>query len=241
MAQLSEHDKSRVRFHLGYSSYEGIPAQDVGELEEAMNEIYGDFVHSMHIQMLDRLDKVFANTNMVEEPSNYKRIYVGDLNRSQVEFDLAKARRQWWQVYMQDTDILGLMLHVRNYWNPTGITFQGKYERTGAEYINVVPGVPDTSISSRALEVAYLGGGGFGGFEPGLEITGPTGANGADGAAGASAYQVWLNAGNVGTEEDFLNSLIGAGTNFNLIYVSPISGQVLTSPISGNVLVQAEG
>lgn len=31
-----------------------------------------------------------------------------------------------------------------------------------------------------------------------------------EGAAGASAYQIWLNNGNTGTEQDFLNSLIGA-------------------------------
>ena len=40
------------------------------------------------------------------------------------------------------------------------------------------------------------------------------GTNGAAGADGASAYQIWLNAGNTGTEADFLASLVGApGTN----------------------------
>lgn len=38
-------------------------------------------------------------------------------------------------------------------------------------------------------------------------LVGPAGAQGAD---GKSAYQSWLDAGNIGTEEDFLNSLKGA-------------------------------
>lgn len=33
---------------------------------------------------------------------------------------------------------------------------------------------------------------------------------GGEGAAGASAYQIWLDNGNTGTEQDFLNSLVGA-------------------------------
>jgi hypothetical protein len=39
---------------------------------------------------------------------------------------------------------------------------------------------------------------------------GSNGADGTDGADGDSAYQIWLNAGNTGTQADFLNSLIGA-------------------------------
>ena len=42
----------------------------------------------------------------------------------------------------------------------------------------------------------------------------PNGTNGAPGANGLSAYQIWLNAGNTGTEADFLASLVGTpGTN----------------------------
>lgn len=39
--------------------------------------------------------------------------------------------------------------------------------------------------------------------------TGPAGADGEDGADGKSAYQIWLDAGNQGTEADFLASLQG--------------------------------
>lgn len=39
---------------------------------------------------------------------------------------------------------------------------------------------------------------------------GSDGSDGQDGADGKSAYQIWLDAGNTGTEQDFLNSLRGA-------------------------------
>ena len=39
--------------------------------------------------------------------------------------------------------------------------------------------------------------------------TGASGSNGSDGAGGLSAYQIWLNSGNTGTEDDFLASLEG--------------------------------
>lgn len=41
-------------------------------------------------------------------------------------------------------------------------------------------------------------------------IQGPRGDNGLDGANGKSTYQLWTEAGNVGSVQDFLNSLIGA-------------------------------
>ena len=36
---------------------------------------------------------------------------------------------------------------------------------------------------------------------------GKDGKDGRDGANGKSAYQIWLDAGNVGSEHDFLNTL----------------------------------
>lgn len=44
------------------------------------------------------------------------------------------------------------------------------------------------------------------GYVSQLELTGGSGTPGAD---GESAYQIWLDAGNVGTEEEFLASLVG--------------------------------
>ena len=48
----------------------------------------------------------------------------------------------------------------------------------------------------------------------GVEVTVGSGLDGADGAPGAdgkSAYEVWIDLGNVGTEADFIDSLVGTG------------------------------
>jgi hypothetical protein len=42
-------------------------------------------------------------------------------------------------------------------------------------------------------------------------VTGPQGDKGDQGDTGLSAYEVWLNEGNTGTEQDFLDSLGGGG------------------------------
>lgn len=39
-----------------------------------------------------------------------------------------------------------------------------------------------------------------------------SGGSGTDGAPGKSAYQIWLDQGNVGTEQDFLDSIIGGNS-----------------------------
>ena len=57
--------------------------------------------------------------------------------------------------------------------------------------------------------VVYFGSDGATGAQGVTGTTGATGATGASGSAGKSAYQLWLEAGNTGSENDFLVSLIG--------------------------------
>jgi hypothetical protein len=75
---------------------------------------------------------------------------------------------------------------------------------------------------------------------------GGSGTDGQDGADGLSAYQIWLGEGNTGTEQDFLDSLVGAkgvevvGTRFASYqrgYDSGMSSGVnlITSVTSGDV------
>jgi hypothetical protein len=58
------------------------------------------------------------------------------------------------------------------------------------------------SLVGKPGEDGYVG-------SDGTTVVAPA-ANGIDGIPGASAYQLWLDAGNVGTEADFLESLKGA-------------------------------
>lgn len=64
---------------------------------------------------------------------------------------------------------------------------------------------------------------------------GKDGKDGRDGANGKSAYQIWLDAGNVGSEHDFLNSLKSGesvGIN-NLSKVITITGSQAYTPSPG--------
>ena len=66
-------------------------------------------------------------------------------------------------------------------------------------------------------------------------IQGPAGTNGKDGENGKSAYQIWLEAGNTGSEQDYLDSLKGKdgedGTNqyFYVRYSANENGNPMTS------------
>jgi hypothetical protein len=74
-----------------------------------------------------------------------------------------------------------------------------------------------TSLVGKRGPRGYTGSNGVttdAGFVPVAVDGGSAGESGAPGEPGSSAYQLWLNAGNVGEPEDFLISLIGtAGAN----------------------------
>lgn len=65
-------------------------------------------------------------------------------------------------------------------------------------------------------------------------IQGPAGTNGKDGENGKSAYQIWLEAGNTGSEQDYLNSLKGKdgedgkSENFYVKYSANENGNPMT-------------
>jgi hypothetical protein len=149
VAQLSNQDKGRARFHLGYASYSGVPAQDVAQLEEALNEVWSKTIQGYILKQLNICDAAWAKTNQAEEPGNEKTLFVGDINRSNIRWELAKARRQWEQYYLSKTDDLALTLHVFNYRNEN--VRSARFERWGSEYINSIPGPADTSISDHVV------------------------------------------------------------------------------------------
>jgi uncharacterized protein (TIGR02145 family) len=80
---------------------------------------------------------------------------------------------------------------------------QGPIGLTGAQGPQGIPGTNGINGVDGAI-----------GPQGPIGLTGPAGTNGSN---GLSAYQIWLNAGNTGTEAQFLNSLQGAtgpaGTN----------------------------
>ena len=68
-------------------------------------------------------------------------------------------------------------------------------------------------------------------------IAGVTGADGTTGTDGKSAYEIWLDQGNAGTEQDFLDSLIGppgsggSGTGDDVVYNVACDSEVFVSSV----------
>lgn len=78
---------------------------------------------------------------------------------------------------------------------------------------NQVPATVETYVNEHKEELrgekGDTGPQGIQGPQGPIGPQGVTGSAGKDGVDGKSAYQVWLDSGNVGSEEDFLNSLVG--------------------------------
>ena len=85
--------------------------------------------------------------------------------------------------------------------NPTPINIKGERGEKGDEGVTFQPVVKDGVIY-------WTNNQGKDNPDP-VRIAGPQGDRGDAGRTGLSAYQIWLKAGNLGTEQDFLDSLKG--------------------------------
>ncbi|WP_017302610.1 hypothetical protein [Nodosilinea nodulosa] len=156
MVALSQHDTDRAKFHTGIVNIVTISAQDVSRLLEACANIEGNYAKDRVIDQLDRCDAIWKNTDMTQEPANEKRLYSGDVNRTEVYFALGEAMRLWNDAYLRETDRLCKLLAVPNYHRVDFDRYQ--FERSGASFIEAIPGPKDTAVYSSIGETAYLGG-----------------------------------------------------------------------------------
>jgi hypothetical protein len=71
-------------------------------------------------------------------------------------------------------------------------------------------------------------------FDPAANTYVPTGAT--PGKDGASAYQIWLDAGNTGTQQDFLNSLKGdKGEDGTSVYLDENTGHLIVGGVDTGI------
>jgi hypothetical protein len=155
--ELSDIDKSRARFHLGFASPTGIYEQDVRQVEQSFVDIRDRYTYDQIITAIDRCDRTYEKTDMTLEPSHEKQLYVGDLNRAKINFDLAVSARQWNEVYLSEVDKLSVILHVPNYRRPE--VSEIRRERTGAVYVQPIPGPADTATLSKIESIELISGG----------------------------------------------------------------------------------
>lgn len=157
MPVLDKHNQDRAEVHLGYSY--GVPAQDWAQLYEAFNTIRSDYLLKEIIYQLDVCEMSRLQSRLGDQAQvrySQREEYSGDINRGIRRENIADIRI-WQEAYRDDCEELARLLHVPNY-RAVGAE-RYKFARSGAEYIMAIPGVADTSVSSRKLEFAQLGGG----------------------------------------------------------------------------------
>jgi len=115
MSSLSDLDKSRVRYHLGYN--ESVPTGDRALLEHRMTRIADSFTVGKIVDKLLRCDRSLAETETDEQSSGIssKRILLGDVNRTDVLYTQEPLEKRI-RAYKRDCDALARDLGVVN-WN----------------------------------------------------------------------------------------------------------------------------
>ena len=152
--ELNDFDKSRCRFHLGYNVGANLPAGDIARLEEALARIPDSYFFSRVQEHLDRCDKVYKVSQVFRvedqpQPSRVERI-TGDTDRAIFQSEPLKTAKDYWEIYLRETDQLAQTLYVANYRRDEVRRYA--YDRAGAEYIMGIPGPADTAVGTRILQ-----------------------------------------------------------------------------------------
>ena len=112
--ELSDFDKSRVRYHLGYFTV-SVPAGDYARLEEAMNTVPDSFFVDKIIVQIGRCDTAEKKTEVASTPSTRLETIAGDVDRTIRSSNAKEALKIWSEIYLYETNRLAGILYVANY------------------------------------------------------------------------------------------------------------------------------
>ncbi|PSB29893.1 hypothetical protein [Stenomitos frigidus] len=117
MSSLSDLDKSRARWHLGYN--ESVPTGDRTLMEIRMTKIADSFTVGKIRDRLDRCDRTEVETETDAQGSGIvtKRFLLGDVNRTDVNYQ-AESLQKRERAYMKELNALATSLGVRNWRDP---------------------------------------------------------------------------------------------------------------------------
>jgi hypothetical protein len=115
--QLSDFDKSRVRYHLGYFTV-SVPAGDYARLEEAMNTVPDSFFYDKITIQIGRCDTAEKKTEVATSPSTRLETILGDVDRTIRSSNAKEALKVWDEIYLYETNRLAGILYVPNYKDP---------------------------------------------------------------------------------------------------------------------------
>lgn len=144
--QLSDFDKSRIRYHLGYFTV-SVPAGDYARLEEAMNTVPDSYFYDKITIQIGRCDTAEKKTEVATSPSTRLETIVGDVDRTIKSSNAKDALKVWDEIYLYETNRLAGILYVPNYKDPLQARY--RFDRSGAEFIQALPGPADTAVGSR--------------------------------------------------------------------------------------------
>ena len=145
--RLDDFNFSRVCYHLGYA-IATVPAGDYARLLEACNSISSEFYYDKIIQQIERCEEAERLTELAAgRATNRQETILGDVNRSINIQDKTEVAKVWRQNYLYETGRLAEMLYVANYKDPVASRY--RFERSGAEFIQAIPGPPDVSRADR--------------------------------------------------------------------------------------------
>lgn len=144
---LDDFNFSRVAYFLGYN-IATVPAGDYARLLEACNAIPSEFYYDKIIQQLERCEEAERLTELATgRATSRQETILGDVSRSISIQDKSETARIWRSNFLYECGRLAEMLYVPNYRDPVASRY--RFERSGGEFVQAIPGPPDVSRADR--------------------------------------------------------------------------------------------
>jgi hypothetical protein len=145
--KLDDYNFSRVAYHLAYN-IATVPAGDYARLVEACNSIPSEFYNDKIVQQIERCEEAERLTELATgKATSRQETILGDVSRSINIQDKRETARIWRENYLYECDRLAQQLYVPNYRDPVAARY--RFERSGGEFIQAIPGPPDVSRADR--------------------------------------------------------------------------------------------
>ncbi len=145
--KLDDYNFSRVAYHLAYN-IATVPAGDYARLVEACNSIPSEFYNDKIVQQIERCEEAERLTELATgKATSRQETILGDVSRSINIQDKRETARIWRENYLYECDRLAHQLYVPNYRDPVAARY--RFERSGGEFIQAIPGPPDVSRADR--------------------------------------------------------------------------------------------
>ena len=152
--ELSERDKDRARFHLGYTNYSGISHYDVLDFEQSVRQIRSEVIMGYIKSTLDTLDQILVYRDPTSQDS-YTQIqkFAGDINRTRIDQSPVQTMKLWEQIYNKHCSYLANYLFVRNF---NGASWDDRFIKGSTVFASTVPGNAMPNTGSRIFLQSYM-------------------------------------------------------------------------------------